>query len=265
MIQEHWYTLYQFFSSYSMHAQSRDSQSAVTRTAPPPTARLILASASPRRRELLSLLGADFTIIPTDAEERAEPVPPEVRAALPACPLALHDHPSLRAWRKVADVSGSHPDAVVLGADTVVSYAGAALNKPDGADHAHAMLEQLAGNTHTVYTGLCLYDGNTQGVTFDLAASEVTLAPLSAAEIAAYVATGEPLDKAGSYGIQGLGGALVQQVVGSYTAVVGLPLPATWTLLTQAGITALNDPAETYYTWLRNQQKELLPCPPTLP
>jgi septum formation protein len=132
---------------------------------------------------------------------------------------------------------------------------------------------------HTVYTGLCviapgggrpqhlaptLSDGHTC-CWLDLVASAVEVAPLSAAEIAAYVATGEPLDKAGAYGIQGLGGRLVRAVRGSYTAVVGLPLTQTHALLRAAGLADLDDPERAYLRWLQQQGKEPLPCPPTLP
>lgn len=226
---------------------------------------LILASASPRRRALLELLGADFAIMPTEAEEAQDPVPAAISRALPACPLPLPDHPTLRAWRKAHAIWQHHPGTVVLGADTVVVLGDSVLNKPDDAAHARAMLARLAGRTHTVYTGLCVYGPQQHVPLFDLIASEVTLAPLEEATIAAYVATGEPLDKAGAYGIQGMGGHLVQQVVGSYTAVVGLPLPATHHLLSAAGIARLHDPKDAYTTWLRNQRKEPLPCPPTLP
>ena len=99
----------------------------------------------------------------------------------------------------------------------------------------------------------------------DLVSSEVTIAELNDAEIAAYVATGEPLDKAGAYGIQGLGGRLVRVVVGSYTCVVGLPLVETYRLLIAAGVTGLSEPAEAYQRWLGAQGKEPLPCPPTFP
>jgi septum formation protein len=226
---------------------------------------LILASASPRRHTLLEQLGADFAIMPTDAEEAQDPVPATITSALPACPLPLPDHPTLRAWRKAHAVWQQHPGAVVLGADTVVSLDDCALNKPDDAAHARAMLTRLAGRTHTVYTGLCVCAPQQQMPLFELVASEVTLAPLEDAAIAAYVATGEPLDKAGAYGIQGMGGHLVQHVVGSYTAVVGLPLPATHRMLSAAGVARLHNPEDAYTTWLRNQRKEPLPCPPTLP
>jgi len=99
----------------------------------------------------------------------------------------------------------------------------------------------------------------------DLVASDVAIAELTDAEIAAYVATGEPMDKAGGYGIQGLGGRLVHSVAGSYTCVVGLPLVAIHRLLSAAGYTQLVDPTEAYVRWLESQGKEPLSCPPTFP
>lgn len=100
---------------------------------------------------------------------------------------------------------------------------------------------------------------------YDLVASIVSFARLNDNDIDSYVATGEPLDKAGAYGIQGGGSRLISQVEGSFTSVVGLPLPATWTLLTNVGISGLQDPDYAYTTWLASQGKEPLPCPPTLP
>lgn len=227
---------------------------------------LILASASPRRRELLALLDVPFQVVPSaDAEEGNAPLPAAVVDSLPAWSLAFNDHPTVRAWRKARAIWEEHPTAVVLGADTVVVLNDHVLNKPDDAEHARTMLAQLAGQTHTVYTGLCVCAPSHPDGLLDLETSEVTIAPLHADEIAAYVQTGEPLDKAGGYGIQGLGGILVQHVVGSYTSVVGLPLPATRHVLAAAGIAPLRDSTDAYITWLHNQQKELLPCPPTLP
>jgi septum formation protein len=151
------------------------------------------------------------------------------------------------------------------------------------------MLASLSGRTHTVYTGMCVIQ-NDEGrrmkdedpdaarsdhpsslilhpyrVWFDLVSSEVEIAPLSAGEIADYVATGEPLDKAGAYGIQGLGGQLVRSVRGSYTAVVGLPLVQAHRMLSAAGVVGLHNPERTYRRWLEQQGKEPLPWPPTLP
>jgi septum formation protein len=157
------------------------------------------------------------------------------------------------------------------------------LGKPRDTEHAHVMLRRLSGRTHIVYTGLAVLQkekrdwrleidedqGDLQSpisnLQMELVASTVTIAELTDAEIAAYVATGEPLDKAGAYGIQGLGGRLVREVVGSYTCVVGLPLVALHRLLVAAGVVGLADPAETYQRWLSAQGKEPLPCPPTFP
>lgn len=239
--------------------------------------RLVLASSSPRRSELLSLLGVPFTIVTTDAEESDSPPPPEIVAALPPSSLPLAQHPTLLAWRKAHAVWSHDPAHVVLGADTIVVLDGAVLGKPRDAAHARAMLAQLAGQVHTVYTGVCVcgsgsradaeYEPSAPVNQFQVAlvTSDVTIAPLDREEIAAYVATGEPLDKAGAYGIQGLGGQLVRRVVGSYTAVVGLPLPTTWRMLTAVGISGLAEPTAAYRKWLQYQGKEPLPCPPTLP
>jgi septum formation protein len=144
------------------------------------------------------------------------------------------------------------------------------LNKPTDAAHARAMLGSLAGRTHSVYTGLCVIvpagGGSGQGRTLlDVATAEVAFHAVGAAAIAAYVATGEPLDKAGAYGVQGLGGRLVREVRGSYTAVVGFPLVTAHGMLAAAGVTGLADPAVTYQRWLQSQGKEPLPWPPTLP
>jgi septum formation protein len=226
----------------------------------------VLASASPRRRELLALLHVPFSIVPTaDAEERDDPIPEPILSRLPTCPLMLHDHPTVRAWRKAYAAQEQASEDVVLAADTVVVLDNQPLNKPTSAAHAHAMLAALAGRTHTVYTGMCVVAPQRKHPLLELIASKVTMAPLTADQIAAYVATGEPLDKAGSYAIQGQGGLLVQQLVGSYTGVMGLPLPATWHLLTAAGLGPLRDPTDAYHTWLQDHQKEMLPCPPTLP
>lgn len=250
---------------------------------------LVLASASPRRQTLLRTLGLPFSIQTSDIEERGAmpPAPAAIGAALPPCPVPQDDHPALRAWRKVADIeqnylaadsskSAHRGEVVLLGADTVVVLAGQVLNKPVDAAHAREMLAQLAGQTHTVYTGLCVSARRfaTQppatpylagAYVFDLVASAVTLAPLRAAAIAAYVATGEPLDKAGAYGIQGLGGQLVQDVVGSYTNVVGLPLPITWQLLALAGLPPPRSPEAAFQDWLEAHRKEPLSWPSTQP
>jgi septum formation protein len=244
------------------------------------TPTLILASASPRRRELLGFLGVPFRAISTDGEERDSPPPAAVVAVLPSAPLPLTTHPTLLAWRKAHAACVEVPEGVIIGADTIVVLDDDVLGKPCDPEHACALLRRLSGRTHTVYTGLAVIRHETgdkrleidasllshvSRLQFALVASEVTIAELSDAEIAAYVATGEPLDKAGAYGIQGLGGRLVRAVVGSYTCVVGLPLVETHRLLVAAGVTGVSEPAETYRRWLGAQGKEPLPCPPTFP
>jgi septum formation protein len=242
---------------------------------------LTLASASPRRRELLAWLGVSYQSIATDGEEQDDPAPPELVGALPACPVPLETHPTLLAWRKATAACAEAPDSVIIGADTIVVLDGDVLGKPRDPGHARDMLRRLSGRTHTVYTGLVvLGKGRGSGrwssaipqplapdfqLLLDLAASEVLIASLTDAQIEGYVATGEPMDKAGAYGIQGLGGQLVRSVAGSYTCVVGLPLIATHRLLVAAGYTDLIDPTDAYTRWLEAQGKEPLPCPPTFP
>jgi septum formation protein len=245
-------------------------------------AELLLASASPRRRELLGWLGQPFRAVANDGEERDHPPPPTIIAALPPCPVPLVTHPSLLAWRKADAACAESPDSVIIGADTIVVLDGDVLGKPRDTMHARVMLRRLSGRTHTVYTGLAVLGLATGDWRFgdrdspnpqspvanlqlDLVASDVVIADLTDAEIEAYIATGEPLDKAGAYGIQGLGGRLVRSVAGSYTCVVGLPLVAIHRLLSAAGYTQLADPTKAYIRWLESQGKEPLPCPPTFP
>jgi septum formation protein len=226
---------------------------------------LVLASGSPRRRELLGRFGVPFRIVATNAEEE-EHAPPAIVAALPTADLPLHDHPTLRAWRKADAACREATASVIIAADTIVVLDGQVLNKPDDPAHASQMLRSLSGHDHTVYTGMALIDTRRETQPrFDLVASQVSVAELSDDEIAQYIATGEPLDKAGAYGIQGVGGRLVRHVEGSYTNVVGLPVVTLYRLLTNAGVAGLNDPYEVYQRWLSDQGKEPLPCPPTLP
>jgi septum formation protein len=241
---------------------------------------LTLASASPRRRELLALLGVAFDVLATDGEERDLPLPVALQAALPACPVALAHHPTALAYKKIIAACAEVSEGVIIGADTIVVLDGQVLNKPRDAADARRMLAALSGAQHTVYTGLGVLLRSPRAgaaapadavvlpqghLLLDLVAARVQIAALSEHEVAAYVATGEPLDKAGAYGIQGLGGRLVERVEGSYTAVVGLPLPAIADLLRRAGVVGLADAAAAYRGWLRAQGKEPLPCPPTLP
>jgi septum formation protein len=178
-------------------------------------ASLVLASASPRRAMLLGQLGLAPIVDPSSS---AEQVPPGVTP--PGLVEAL-------ALEKAQEVAARHPDAdLVIGADTVVVQAGAILGKPvDDAD-ARRMLRGLAGSWHQVYTGYALLAPREGRRVLGHAMSEVAMRPLSEAEIASYVATGEPMDKAGAYAIQALGAALVAEIRGDYTNIVGLPVPS---------------------------------------
>lgn len=173
---------------------------------------LVLASASPRRRELLTGLGLDFEVVGADIDET--PMVGEI-------PAALVQRLSLA---KAEAVAPQHPAAWVLAADTVVTVDGLVLGKPRDPEEAVEMLMRLSDRWHEVWTGYCLL--RQEGAHCDAGAvrTEVRFMALSPALCRAYVATGEPLDKAGAYGIQGMGGLLVAQVRGSYTNVVGLPM-----------------------------------------
>jgi septum formation protein len=174
--------------------------------------RLVLASASPRRLELLSRLGLGFDLAPAQVDETLGPGEPPDQAALRL------------AQAKAASAAAAAPAAAVLAADTLVEAEGRVLGKPADDEEAKAMLELLSGREHRVVTGFCLrFAGR---VDTGLGRSRVRLRRLAPAEIAAYVAGGEPRDKAGAYAVQGAGAALVEEVSGSYTNVVGLPLAA---------------------------------------
>ena len=215
---------------------------------------LVLASASPRRRELLALLGYPFRIQSSDVEERGDPLeatPPP----LPPLGLPLDLHPTLLAWRKAREVAHAAPEALVLGADTTVVLDDQVLNKPRDAAHAAEMLQQLSGHAHRVYTGLCLFHPHLPPA-LELIETVVVFRELSAAEIAAYIASGDPLDKAGAYGIQSGAGHFVAEVRGSFTNVVGLPLGTVHDLLRRAGLAGLADPTVAYQRWLSQQSSE---------
>lgn len=181
--------------------------------------RLILASASPRRRELLSSLGLSFEVLAAELEERPAPgEAPERYVERVACEKAA----------KVASLRGG---ALVLAADTEVVVDGEVLGKPRDPAHAVAMLRRLSGRCHRVLTAVAL-DGVHRARR--VVETKVCFRPLGEQEIAWYVGTGEPLDKAGAYALQGKGGALVQSIEGSASGVIGLPLAETVEMLVQA-------------------------------
>ncbi len=193
---------------------------------------LILASASPRRSELLTQLGVEFHVHPADIDESV------------ARDEAPGDYVERMAQEKAAAVAALYPGGTrILAADTTVVIDGDVLGKPRDHLDGLAMLARLSGRVHEVITAVCLVGGGetvSQQVT-----TRVLFASLDRASCEAYLATDEPWDKAGGYGIQGLGGALVARIEGSYSNVVGLPLYETWQMLAAGGVaTRLDPPAE---------------------
>ncbi len=192
---------------------------------------LILASGSPRRRELLSLLNLPFEVRPSDADEST---PEDWEPAKIVTELAL---------RKARAVIGGElsDNAVVIGSDTIVVLDGQVLGKPANAEEAAGMLRRLSGRKHEVYTGLACIGLSEQPLRTlsGYSSAGVTMREISDSEIAAYIATGEPMDKAGSYAVQGLGAVFVEHIEGDYHAIVGLPVALLYHMLTRLGAKAL--------------------------
>ena len=172
--------------------------------------KLVLASASPRRRELLGLLGLEFEVVPAGVAEITDGDPPVIVVE--------------NALRKARAVAGARPGAVVLGVDTDVVCDGRLLGKPGDDGDATARLRALAGRTHEVLSGIALIAGGREER--ELVRTAVTFRTLDDREIEAYVASGEWRDRAGGYAVQGLGSALVERIEGDLSNVIGLPIPA---------------------------------------
>ena len=172
---------------------------------------MILASQSPRRRELLRMISAEFEIIPAHGEEN-------IPAGTPADTAVM-----LLAKQKAHEIFAEHKGELIIAADTVVAVDGKILGKPADGENAREMLKQLSGRTHSVFTGVCIIAENGGEKTF-CEETKVEFYPLTDAEISDYIATGEPLDKAGAYGIQEKGALLVKRIDGDFFNVVGLPV-----------------------------------------
>lgn len=184
--------------------------------------KLILASGSPRRREILEKCGYEFEVIPSQCEE--------------SVPSGISADDTVRglAYEKALDVYSMYPDDIVLGADTVVSFDSQILGKPKDNGDAKRMLKMLSNQTHEVRTGFAIL-----GKGMEIVSSELTLVTfnmLSEKTIDNYIATGEPSDKAGAYGIQGFGSVLVRSILGDYFNVVGLPVSRVAANLAALGI-----------------------------
>lgn len=175
---------------------------------------IILASGSPRRRELLTQMGLTFRVVVSDVDEGIDKdMPPEDQVYFL----------SQRKARAVAALTaGDCPGALVIAADTIVSFEGEVMGKPHSQEEAVQMLSLLQGKTHQVYTGFTLCQNGREDTQVEC--TSVTFRPMTDAEIAAYAASGEPMDKAGAYGIQGLGGIFVEEIQGDYFNVMGLPI-----------------------------------------
>lgn len=186
------------------------------------TPHVILASQSPRRRELLTLVGIAHEVRPADIDE-AYLTNEEPRA-----------HAERLAREKVAAVAIAEPTALVIGSDTIVVVDGDVLGKPRDAAHAAAMLERLSGRSHTVMTAVAVQWRG--AVRFAVEEVDVTFHSMTSSEIDAYIATREPMDKAGAYGIQGYGATIVARVDGDYFAVMGLPLQRLVRLMAELGV-----------------------------
>ncbi|MBQ2895171.1 MAG: septum formation inhibitor Maf [Oscillospiraceae bacterium] len=186
---------------------------------------IILASASPRRRELLAMFDVPFRVIPAAGEEHCE------------AGLAPGDTVEALARAKAAEVAAAHPDAVVIGSDTVVERDGVLLGKPRDETEAFAMLQSLSGRSHQVWSGVCV-----MGRGRCLTAHEMTVVhfrPLSDEEIRAYIRSGEPMDKAGAYGCQGRASLFVEKLEGDFFNVMGLPLCRLGLMLKELGVELL--------------------------
>ena len=173
---------------------------------------LILASNSPRRRYLLRRAGIEFDVIPSHFDESR---------------VIFHDpiqYVRTLSRAKAAEIAAQNPDCWIIAADTIVVIQGKVLGKPKDRSAARAMLEQLSGQTHQVYTGFTICCNELRKHLTDVVVTEVTFKKLTSDEIKWYIHTDEPFDKAGAYAIQGLGTFLVERINGSYTNVVGLPV-----------------------------------------
>lgn len=186
--------------------------------------KLILASSSPRRRELLASIRLDFEVMPSHVPEIRDPTE------------SPEDYVARLSREKAEAIAGAHPDRWVIAADTTVLLGEELLEKPTDARDAVRMLSTIAGRTHVVYTGVTLRNAAREWGETRVAESEVRMLPLSLPQIEWYVRTGEPMDKAGAYAVQGIGAMFIESIHGSYTNVVGLPLATLYQMLQRAGL-----------------------------
>ena len=219
---------------------------------------VILASGSPRRAELLHALDVPFRVVVSDAEEGIHLPSASFLERLPHVCVNHHNHPTIRAWRKGEACARHNPEAVVIAADTIVVLDGMVLNKPLDEADAKSMLNRLSGRWHEVYTGLAIFAPHGEPLLL-AQMSKVQMVGLNELIIDTYVASGEPMDKAGAYGIQGLAGSLVTAVTGSITNVVGLPLSLVTQALSDLGVVCGRTPTQAYVEWRHALPLNLFP------
>ncbi|MFO8009184.1 MAG: Maf family protein [Dehalococcoidia bacterium] len=186
--------------------------------------KIVLASASPRREELLRQIGLEFEVDPSDSEEEM------------VSKLEPHELARSLAHEKASKVASKHPDALIIAADTFIVFGDRLMGKAQTDSEAREMLNCLSGNSHSVITGFALMDTNSGRTFTDSVETKVLFRTLSSAEIDSYIDSKEPAGKAGAYAVQGLGAVLVEGIVGDYFNVVGLPLAALSEALKEFGV-----------------------------
>jgi septum formation protein len=189
--------------------------------------RIILASGSPRRKELLEQVGLEFEVIPSDYEEDL------------SLELGPHDLAKALSLGKVQDVANKHRDAVVIGADSLLVFEGRGYGKPADGKEVKELLSRLSGKRHEVVTGLTIIEAGVGRVVSKAVETKVYFRKLTEGEIEAYVASGEPMGKAGAYAIQGLGAVLIEKIEGDFYNVVGLPVAVVAESLKEFGVEVL--------------------------
>jgi septum formation protein len=201
-----------------------------------PPSRLVLASQSPRRQELLSGLGLKFECLPSDIDEKTDLTEPQEVVVELAYAKA----------KAVADLLNGQkqePGAcLILGADTIVVLGREIMGKPSSREDAYQMLMRMSGRCHKVFTGVALLNATDGTVVKDYAQSDVYFRSLDPTEVRSYVKTDEPMDKAGAYALQGTASCFVEKIQGCYTNIIGLPVPLTVRLLRQSGVSVLGLP-----------------------
>ncbi|WP_041722570.1 Maf family protein [Caldicellulosiruptor saccharolyticus] len=189
--------------------------------------KVVLASSSPRRIELLKQFGIKFDIVPSNVDEIIDPdLPPEKNA------MNLAKKKAEEVFRRLGE---SAKDSLIISADTIVFIEGTILGKPSNEEEAFYMLKKISAKRHTVFTGVCIIDDSCRQILVDFEKSYVYIKQMSDEEILRYIKTGEPFDKAGAYAIQGFGSLIVEKVEGCFYNVVGLPLYKLNTMLQKLG------------------------------